>query len=193
MNEGHVWSPSQVEAVEKCPRQFAYRYVERRKSKLPRGVEAYMGTRVHAIAERAEHHYALHGVAASLDAMLATFRREWAENLPAAGLHVAKRGMKVADYLEIGERCVRNLAGIVPLAVHHPDARVIGLEVPLNFTVGGFPFFSMALAVPFLSLVRGCALGYGLARGVLSEAFGRGVLELRAPSSELQTPAERAP
>ena len=119
-----MFSPSQVETVEKCPRQFGYRYAARMKSKLPRGVEGYMGTRVHAIAERAEHHWALHSTAPSVEAMLAVFVREWDEFMPAGGLHVAKRGMKVADYLEIGKRCVRNLARVVPLQAFHPEARV---------------------------------------------------------------------
>lgn len=140
MRDGHVFSASQVETVEKCPRQFGYRYAQRLKSKLPRGVEAFMGTRVHAIAERAEHHWALHHAVPTVEAMLGVFRREWTENMPAAGLHVAKRGMKVADYLEIGERCVRHLARVVPLQAHHPNARVIGLEVPLYFSVGGHSF-----------------------------------------------------
>lgn len=133
-----VYSHSQLESFENCPKQYAYRYIWHTKSEKARGVEGFLGDRVHKIAERTFHHYAHHETLVSVRVMLQAFENEWDSLRPERGLHVARRDSNEAMYRQMGVNAIYRFhqllrTGVVGLTPH-------AIEMPLDFTVAGRPF-----------------------------------------------------
>lgn len=100
------YSHSRLSSFENCPRQFAYRYVEKIETRRE-GVEAFVGKRVHEILERLYHHVARHGKPPSLAQVQSRFRSDWL-----AAWHdqveIVRKENDVAYYQQLGERCLEN-------------------------------------------------------------------------------------
>lgn len=133
-----VYSHSQLEAFEDCPKRYAYRYVWRQESRKARGVEGFMGNLVHSTIERTFHHFAHHGTIATLTTLLDSYRREWDFQRPERGLYVAKRDREELDYLKDGRRALANFHGKATRGEFAMSP--ISVERPLDFVVAGRQF-----------------------------------------------------
>jgi len=138
VKDGHVFSHSQIETFEGCPKRYAFRYVRRAKSKKPPGIEGYMGTRVHAVAERTFHHVAHHNKIPALSQLLDVYTAEWDSERPKAGLFIARKGMDEASYRATGARSLGRFRDLISSG--RVDPRPAGVERVVDFTIGGRPF-----------------------------------------------------
>jgi putative RecB family exonuclease len=122
------YSHSRLSSFENCPRQFAYRYLE----KLPvetEGVEAFVGKRVHEILERLNHHVARYGRPPSLRRVLERFRSDWAAAWHER-IEIVRSDTTPASWEERGARCLENY-----YRAHYPfsDGASAGIEERLQF------------------------------------------------------------
>jgi putative RecB family exonuclease len=122
------YSHSRLSSFENCPRQFAYRYVE----KLPverEGVEAFVGKRVHEILERLNHHVARYGRPPSLRQVLERFRGDWKAAWHER-IEVVRGDPSPGSWEERGARCLENY-----YRAHYPfsDGTSAGIEERLQF------------------------------------------------------------
>lgn len=133
-----VYSHSQLESFDSCPKRFAYRYVWRTKVTKARGVEGYLGNVVHGVIERTFHHFALHDRFPKLDTLLKRFASDWLAELPSNGLFVARRGRDVASYEADGRRGLARFHEL--LVAGEVDPRPAHVEHTINFSVAGRDF-----------------------------------------------------
>jgi putative RecB family exonuclease len=122
------YSHSRLSSFENCPRQFAYRYVE----KVPvetEGVEAFLGKRVHEILERLNHHLARYGRPPSLRQVLERFRSDW-KGAWHERIEIVRADTTAATWEERGARCLENY-----YRAHYPfsDGASAGIEERLHF------------------------------------------------------------
>jgi putative RecB family exonuclease len=101
-----VWSHSRLSSYENCPKQFHYRYVERRSVDVE-SVEAFVGKRVHAVLERLNH-FVGRGLVPSLEKVLARFRIDWAQQYDPDRVRIVRTENPPEAYREMGERCLSN-------------------------------------------------------------------------------------
>jgi len=124
------YSHSRLSSFENCPRQFAYKYVE----KLPvetEGVEAFLGKRVHEILERLNHHVARYGRPPSLRQVLERFRSDW-KGAWHERIQIVRADTTPATWEERGARCLENY-----YRAHYPfsDGASAGIEERLHFSL----------------------------------------------------------
>jgi len=124
------YSHSRLSSFENCPRQFAYRYVE----KIPvetEGVEAFLGKRVHEILERLNHHVARYGRPPSLRQVLERFRGDWKAAWHER-IEIVRGETAPASWEERGARCLENY-----YRAHYPfsDGTSAGIEERLHFSL----------------------------------------------------------
>lgn len=131
------YSHSRLECYRKCPRQFSFRYVDRIPARQ-RGVEAFMGSRVH---EALEHLYreCMGGRVLSRDELIAHYDGLWEEAF-GDDVRVVREERDPADYRRIGAECLGRYHD-----EHHPFAdaeRTLALEQLVEFDLGedaGYP------------------------------------------------------
>jgi putative RecB family exonuclease len=125
-----VYSHSRLGCFEKCPRQFHYRYVERRPAPFE-GIEAFLGKRVHEVLERL-YRFVGDGRLPSLAAVLRRFRQDWDERFDAARVRIARAEEDAVDHRSAGERCLERF-----YRRHYPfDAdETLGIEEPVSVSL----------------------------------------------------------
>ena len=101
-----VYSHSRLSSFENCPRQFHYRYIEKRAVDTE-SIEAFLGKRVHEVLERL-HHFVDRGQIPSLGKVTARFRAEWEQQFDAERVRTVRAENPAATYRELGERCLSN-------------------------------------------------------------------------------------
>jgi putative RecB family exonuclease len=101
-----VYSHSRLSSFENCPRQFHYRYIERRPVDTE-SIEAFVGKRVHEVLERL-HHFVDRGQIPSLAKVVARFRAEWDQSFDGERVRTVRAENSAASYRELGERCLSN-------------------------------------------------------------------------------------
>ncbi|HEY8493847.1 MAG TPA: PD-(D/E)XK nuclease family protein [Myxococcota bacterium] len=123
-----VYSHSRLASFENCPRQFHYRYVERRQVDTE-GIEAFLGKRVHEVLERLNH-FVARGLVPSLAKVLERFRAEWDRHFDPARVRIVRAENPPEVYRENGERCLAN-----HYRRHYPFDRdeTLGIEAHLAF------------------------------------------------------------
>jgi putative RecB family exonuclease len=125
-----VYSHSRIASFEKCPLQYRFRYIDRIKSDI-RGIEAFMGNRVH---EALEHLYREKGAGrvAPVDEILGVYAARWDAEYAAETVRIVKKEFNAADYQAIGERCLRAYH-----ARHAPfdGGTTLGLEKKFQFAL----------------------------------------------------------
>ncbi len=99
-----VYSHSRLSCFEKCPKQFYYRYVERRPVETE-SIEAFVGKRVHEVLERLNH-FVRDGRVPSLARVIDRFRREWESHFEPDRVRIVRRESGADDYRQLGERCL---------------------------------------------------------------------------------------
>lgn len=123
-----VYSHSRLTSFENCPRQFHYRYVERRQVDTE-GIEAFLGKRVHEVLERLNQ-FVARGLVPSLAKVLERFRAEWDRHFDPARVRIVRAENPPELYRENGERCLAN-----HYRRHYPFDRdeTLGIEAHLTF------------------------------------------------------------
>ena len=101
-----VYSHSRLSSFENCPRQFHYRYIEKRPVDTE-SIEAFLGKRVHEVLERL-YHFIDRGQIPSLGKVVARFRADWEQHFDAERVRTVRAENPAASYRELGERCLSN-------------------------------------------------------------------------------------
>ncbi|MFQ5670236.1 MAG: RecB family exonuclease [Acidobacteriota bacterium] len=122
-------SHSKLSTYENCPRQYRYRYIERR----PRpwvGVEAHTGSAVHTALERL-YRAIRAGQSPVLEDVAGWFREAWL-TVPEKDLRVVKTGFDARDYFQLGQDCVERY-----YRRFHPfdGEEVLEIEFRVNMTL----------------------------------------------------------
>jgi putative RecB family exonuclease len=125
-----VYSHSRLGCFEKCPRQFHYRYVERRPAPFE-SIEAFLGKRVHEVLERL-YRFVGDGRLPALAAVLRRFRQDWDERFDADRVRIARAEEDAAGHRATGERCLERF-----YRRHYPfDAdETLGIEEHVSFSL----------------------------------------------------------
>jgi putative RecB family exonuclease len=123
-----LYSHSRLACFEKCPRQFFYRYVERRPVETE-SVEAFVGKRVHEVLERLNR-FVERGLVPSLAKVVERFRALWEEQFDPERVRIVRAGFPAPAWREQGERCLGN-----HYRRHYPFDRdeTIGIEEHVAF------------------------------------------------------------
>jgi putative RecB family exonuclease len=117
------YSHSKIESFKQCPKKYELAYI-RRMPKTTRGIEAYLGSRVHEALEWLYEHVCM-GRVPEVTEVLQRYRERWdAEWDPC--VRIARKGFTATDYRVAGERLIKDY-----YARHHPFDRgtTVGLEI----------------------------------------------------------------
>ncbi len=125
-----VFSPSSLNCFENCPRQYAFRYIE----KIPvetEGIEAFVGKRVHEILERL-YQFVGQRLLPSLPKVIARYHANFDAQYDAARVRITREGTPADFYREAGVRGLENY-----YRRHYPFDRdqTVGLEKPIQFAL----------------------------------------------------------
>ncbi len=125
-----VFSHSRLGCFEKCPRQFHYRYVERRPAPFE-SIEAFLGKQVHEILERL-YRFVADGRVPPLAAVLRRFQQHWDERFDGVRIRIARAEEDASRYRAAGERCLAHF-----YRRHYPfDAdETLGIEEHVSFSL----------------------------------------------------------
>jgi putative RecB family exonuclease len=125
-----VYSHSRLSSFENCPRQFHFRYVERRPVDTE-SIEAFLGKRVHEVLERLNR-FVGRGLVPSLARVLERFRAEWQRHFDAERVRIVRAEWPVPAWREMGERCLSN-----HYRRHYPFDRdeTLGIEEHVAFSL----------------------------------------------------------
>jgi len=125
-----VYSHSRISTFENCPRQFYYRYVEKRPVETE-GIEAFVGKRVHEVLERLNR-FVERGQVPSLGKVIARFRALWDETFQPERVRIVRAENPPESYRESGERCLTN-----HYRRHYPFDRdeSLGIEQHVSFSL----------------------------------------------------------
>ena len=125
-----LYSHSRLSTFESCPRQFHFRYV----LKIPEeteGIEAFVGKRVHEVLERL-HEFVDRGQVPPLQKVVDRYLQLFEEQSDPERVRIVKPDMDVADYRELGTRCLHNY-----YRRHYPFdvGETLGLEERVVFSL----------------------------------------------------------
>jgi putative RecB family exonuclease len=125
-----VFSPSSLNCFENCPRQYAFRYIE----KIPvetEGIEAFVGKRVHEILERL-YQFVGQRMLPSLPKVIARYHTNFDAQYDAARVRITREGTPADFYRAAGVRGLENY-----YRRHYPFDRdqTVGLEKPIQFAL----------------------------------------------------------
>jgi putative RecB family exonuclease len=125
-----VFSPSSLNCFENCPRQYAFRYIE----KVPvesEGIEAFVGKRVHEVLERL-YQFVGRGVLPSLGKVIARYHANFDGGFDSARVRITREGTPADFYRDAGARGLENY-----YRRHYPFDRdqTVDLERPVQFTL----------------------------------------------------------
>lgn len=125
-----VYSHSRLASFENCPRQYHYRYVEKRPVETE-GIEAFVGKRVHEVLERLNQ-FVERGQVPSLAKVLARFRADWELHFDPQRVRIVRIENPPETYRENGERCLAN-----HYRRHYPFDRdeTLGIEAHVAFAL----------------------------------------------------------
>jgi len=124
------YSHSRLSSFENCPRQFAFRYVDKIETSRE-SIEAFMGKRVHEILERLYHHVGRFGKPPSLAQVQQRFREDWQQAWHGE-VTIVRAENDVAHYQQAGERCLENY-----YRRHYPfnEGETVAIEKMLHFSL----------------------------------------------------------
>ena len=134
-----VYSHSRLTSYENCPKQFHFQYIEKPEVPEFTGIEAFMGSVVHAALENLYKQVVMSKVPSKAD-VLKDFERIWKEEWTPA-VAIVKKGFAKSHYHVIGRRCVEDYYD-----KHAPfdrDGRVRGVEEHLVFALDDSGKFKM--------------------------------------------------
>jgi putative RecB family exonuclease len=125
-----VFSPSSLNCFENCPRQYAFRYVEKIEIESE-GIEAFVGKRVHEILERL-YQFVGRGLLPSLPKVIARYHVNFDALFDAARIRITREGTPADFYRDAGSRGLENY-----YRRHYPfdHDHTVGLEQKIQFTL----------------------------------------------------------
>ena len=125
-----VFSPSSLNCFENCPRQYAFRYIEKAPVETE-GIEAFVGKRVHEILERL-YQFVGQSMLPSLSRVIARYHANFDAQFDSARVRIAREGTPADFYRDAGGRGLENY-----YRRHYPFDRdqTVGLERPIQFTL----------------------------------------------------------
>lgn len=117
------YSYSRLDTYKKCPRKYAYKYLEKPDIEKRASIEAYLGTTCHNAIQQVYRDLAL-SKRMSLEEVLAFYENEWDKRRP-DNLRIVRERYTEGHYRETGRRYVQDF-----YAAHAPfeDGRTIGVE-----------------------------------------------------------------
>jgi RecB family exonuclease len=126
-----IYSHSRLQAFERCPQQFQYRY----RLGLPpesESIEAFVGKRVHEVLERL-YRATERGHVPTLEQVHARYRQLFDDAYDPQRVRVVRVEQPLAFYRELGEHCLSNY-----YADHYPfdQGETLGLEERVLFLLG---------------------------------------------------------
>lgn len=127
-------SYSQLACLRACPRQFAFKYVEKAPAEfVPSGL--LFGACIHSALE--SHFLALrdHGRAQDVPMLMAAFDDAWHDEQPAADGAISVRFNKNETAQTLRELAQRMLAAFLDSPVARPDGEIVGIEQELRVTL----------------------------------------------------------
>ena len=101
-----VFSPSSLRCYENCPKQYHFRYVEKRRVDVE-GIEAFLGKRVHEILERL-YLFVADGRVPSLERVLYRYHANWDTEFDEKRIRIVRKELDAAHYRRQGARCLEN-------------------------------------------------------------------------------------
>jgi len=125
-----VFSPSSLNCFENCPRQYAFRYIEKIEIDTE-GIEAFVGKRVHEVLERL-YQFVGQGQLPSLPKVVARYHANFDEQYDAARVRITREGTPADFYRDSGVRGLENY-----YRRHYPfdGDQTVGLERPIRFAL----------------------------------------------------------
>jgi putative RecB family exonuclease len=125
-----IFSPSSLNCFENCPRQYAFRYIE----KAPvdtESIEAFVGKRVHEVLERL-YQFVGHSMLPPLRKVVARYHANFDEQFDAGRVRIVREGTPLDFYRDAGARGLENY-----YRRHYPFDRdlTMGLERPIQFAL----------------------------------------------------------
>jgi RecB family exonuclease len=123
-----VFSPSSLNCFENCPKQYAFRYIEKIQVD-GEGIEAFVGKRVHEILERL-YQFVGQGMLPSLPRVIARYHANFDAQFAATRIRITREGTPADFYRDAGARGLENY-----YRRHYPFDRdlTVGLERPIQF------------------------------------------------------------
>jgi putative RecB family exonuclease len=127
-----TYSHSRLSCFEQCPRRYKLQYIDNVEVEERRGIEAFLGTRVHESLQLLYEEAKRDKILDCAD-LLKHLRCRWYDELDGSVI-VVRKGMRPEDYREMAERFV-----IDYYKKHHPFDRgeTVGLEHEVRFNLGG--------------------------------------------------------
>jgi putative RecB family exonuclease len=118
-----LYSHSRLASYENCPRQFAFRYIEKPEIEKKDTIEAFLGSRVHETLERLYSDVEMERTPKwedTLDDFERRWDREWSDRVV-----IVRGDYTPEDYRNVGRRCLKEyFVRYFPFR----DGKVIGLE-----------------------------------------------------------------
>lgn len=127
-----VYSPSRLSTYENCPRQYAFKYIEKPYVEWFEGIEAFMGSRVHEAMEGLYRSVRFSRIP-SKEELIQDYHRRWVKNY-SDEVRIVKKVFTADNYRLTGEKALAEYYDR-----HHPfdDGKSIGIEFPIYFKLGG--------------------------------------------------------
>ncbi|MEK7747824.1 MAG: PD-(D/E)XK nuclease family protein [Nitrospirota bacterium] len=125
-----IYSHSRLETYRQCPQKFKFAYLDEVLSKQE-GIEAFMGSRVHAALEKLYKDLKLGKPILSLDAVLAGYRQDW-ESEWHTQIQIVRDEMGPSEYFRLGEKC---LTDYYHRYTPFNQSRTLGVEYPIKFSL----------------------------------------------------------
>ncbi len=129
-----LFSHSRLACFERCPLKFRYKYIDKVKTDREQGVEAFLGTTVHAVLEKLYKDLRFRKLN-TLEKLLEWFGQEWKKNWN-DDILIVRKDYTQENYRKMGEDYIRDY-----YRRYKPfdQARTIALEerVKINLDPGG--------------------------------------------------------
>jgi putative RecB family exonuclease len=100
-----IYSHSSLEAYQNCPAMFCYRYVDREAS-LKKGIELYLGSRVHQVLEKLYKDLSLTKLN-TLEEILEYYQKEWEKNW-SEEIVIVRKEYTAQHYRQLGEKYIKD-------------------------------------------------------------------------------------
>ena len=125
-----VFSPSSLNCFENCPRQYAFRYIDKIEV-TSEGIEAFVGKRVHEVLERL-YQFVGQGMLPSLPKVVARYHANFDAEFDAVRIRITREGTPADFYRDAGARGLENY-----YRRNYPFDRdhTVGLERPIQFAL----------------------------------------------------------
>ncbi|RLI98113.1 MAG: hypothetical protein DRO99_01535 [Candidatus Aenigmatarchaeota archaeon] len=126
-----TFSNSRLDCFEQCPFKFKLKYIDKIKPEIGKGIEAYMGTVVHATLEKL-YKDMLYQKLNSLEDLITYYKEQWESNWD-DNIVIVKEEYTPENYRKMGEEYIRTYyERFKPF----DQDKTLGLEVRIDVNIG---------------------------------------------------------